>query len=104
MFEIYGSLSHQDTHTTVPPREKYNSKNVSFIRISSAIQKWWVELPDVIRLNVKNLPNLSPPLHILTLNLLYHTTLILLHRPFILGKTEFDSHAVKRSYQSTYIL
>jgi hypothetical protein len=102
MFEIYGSSSPQDTHASAPPREERNSKNFSFIKISSAIQKWWVELPDVIRLNVKNLPNLSPPLHILTLNLLYHTTLILLHRPFIIGKTKFDSHGVMRSYQSMY--
>jgi hypothetical protein len=102
MFEIYGSSFEQDSHTSIPPREKHSSKNVSFIKISSAIQRWWVELPEVIRLNVKNLPNISPPLHIVSLNLLYHTTLILLHRPFILGTTEFDSHAVARSYQSTY--
>lgn len=102
MLEIYGSSSQQDTHISVSPREKQNSKNISFIKISSAIQKWWIELPDVIRLIVKTLPDLSPPLHIVSLNLLYHTTLILLHRPFILSTTAFDNHAVARSYQSTY--
>lgn len=74
-------------------------RNLSFIKISSSIHTWWVEMPEAIRLDVNNLPTLSPPLHIVSLNLLYHTTLILLHRPFIIGATNFRSAAVSRSYQ-----
>lgn len=99
MFEIYGSSNQQDIQTS-PTNEKRNSKNISFTKISAAIHSWWADLPGVVRLNVKSLPYLSPPLHIVSLNLLYHTTLILLHRPFVLGATKFDNPAVERSYQS----
>jgi hypothetical protein len=34
-----------------------------------------------------------------SLNLLYHTTLILLHRPFVIGAPNLDSSAVQKSYQ-----
>jgi hypothetical protein len=102
MLEIYGSSPRQEAgRTSTEPytqTQAQKSKNSSFIKISSEIQKWWIELPDVIRLNLKNLPSLSPPLHIVSLNLLYHTTLILLHRPFVLGATRFDNPGVLRSY------
>ena len=73
-------------------------KTSAFLRICSEIQVWWQELPNDLRLDVKNLPRLSPPLHIVSLNLLYQTTLILIHRPFILSSTEFRNPAVLRSY------
>ena len=73
-------------------------RNLSFIKISSSIHAWWTELPGAIRLDVNNLTTLSPPLHIVSLNILYHTTLILLHRPFIIGATDFRGPAVSRSY------
>ena len=80
------------------PRER-NPKNSAFTKISLSIQKWWTELPDIIRLNINDLPTLSPPLHIVSLNLLYHTTIILLHRPLVIGATEFQNPNVSRSYQ-----
>ena len=109
MQEIYGSTpvaeeSLQSTgpassHKPLHNRTKAQSmKNSAFVRICFEIQVWWQELPDVLRLNVKSLPRLSPPLHIVSLNLLYQTTLILLHRPFILSSTEFGNPAVLRSY------
>ncbi|KAG4432450.1 hypothetical protein IFR05_012065 [Cadophora sp. M221] len=99
MLEIYGSSS---TDTLTPPNGitiSPNAKSSSFIRISSSIQKWWNELPSPVRLDVHNLPPISPPLHIVSLNLLYQTTLILLHRPYIIGSTSFSNPAVLRSYE-----
>jgi hypothetical protein len=97
MLEIYGSSQEPRNDGEQPSSQ--GTKSFAFIRISSSIQKWWIDLPEHLRLNVKNLPDFSPPLHILSLNLLYHTTSILLHRPFIVGATEFQSPAISRSYQ-----
>jgi hypothetical protein len=97
MLEIYGFSQEQRPDREQPSPQ--TAKNSTFIRISSSIQKWWIDLPEHLRLDVKNLPNSSPPLHIVSLNLLYHTTSILLHRPFIIGATEFESPAISRSYQ-----
>jgi len=94
MLEIYGS-----SPAPMHGDRTQSPKTLAFVRISSSIHDWWVALPDVIRLDTKSLPALSPPLHIVSLNLLYHTTLILLHRPFINGTTDFTNDAVLRSYQ-----
>ncbi|PVH79864.1 hypothetical protein DL98DRAFT_630467 [Cadophora sp. DSE1049] len=94
MLEIYGTSS----TNTPPDPSSPNPKNSSFIKISTSIQKWWAELPSPVRLNVQNLPPTSPPLHIVSLNLFYHTTLILLHRPYIIGNPSFSNPAVLRSY------
>lgn len=99
MLEIYGRTLEALASENETGSVFQNMKNSAFIKISASIQKWWIELPDVIRLKVNDLPALSPPLHIVSLNLLYHTTLILLHRPFIIGATDFQNPAVSRSYQ-----
>ncbi|KAF8858712.1 hypothetical protein BDZ45DRAFT_390557 [Acephala macrosclerotiorum] len=99
MLEIYDASPESQDAASDTGSTTQNSKNSAFIRISSSIRNFWNELPEVIRLNIKGLPILSPPLHIVSLNLLYHTTLILLHRPFIIGATDFQNAAVSRSYQ-----
>ncbi|KAH8816643.1 fungal-specific transcription factor domain-containing protein [Xylogone sp. PMI_703] len=106
MLEIYSSSAEcrSDSETASSKRSSSSSdsqtaKNSAFVRISSSLQRWWMELPDFLRLNVRRLPQLSPPLHIVSLNLLYNATLILLHRPFIIGATDFSNPAVCRSYQ-----
>ncbi|KAH8698677.1 C6 transcription factor [Talaromyces proteolyticus] len=50
------------------------------------LSQWWDELPDFLRLVANELPPYSPPSHIVTLNCLYHTVNILLHRPILCGK------------------
>ncbi|KAH8784721.1 putative Zn(II)2Cys6 transcription factor [Hyaloscypha finlandica] len=97
MLEIYGSS--QEPRPDGDQQSSQSTKNSAFIRISTSIQKWWIDLPEHLRLNIKNLPDASPPLHIVSLNLLYHTTSVLLHRPFIIGATEFETPAISRSYQ-----
>ncbi|KAL1963916.1 hypothetical protein VTN77DRAFT_7722 [Rasamsonia byssochlamydoides] len=50
------------------------------------LARWWDELPDYLRLVATNLPPYCPPSHIVTLNSLYHTINILLHRPILCGR------------------
>lgn len=99
MLEIYGAPPQSQLHDDEARSRAQNSKNSAFVRISLSIQHWWVELPAFIRLDVNNLPSLSPPLHIVSLNLLYHTTIILLHRPLVIGARDFQNTSVSRSYQ-----
>jgi hypothetical protein len=63
------------------------------------IQKWFADLPSFLRLTPGNLLKFCPPLHIVSLNLLYHTTVRLLHRPFIIGATDLQSSSASESYQ-----
>ena len=110
MLDIYGSSSgmneiHFNTVNSASTAKAHQShleprspKTPAFTRISSQLQNWLSSLPVHLRLNVQALPNLSPPPHIVSLNLLYHTTVILLHRPFILDPASFGNPAVSRSY------
>jgi hypothetical protein len=46
------------------------------------------------------MPSLAPPVHVMSLNLLYHTTVILLHRPVILGARDMSAPGPYRAYQT----
>jgi hypothetical protein len=46
------------------------------------LELWWVTLPAHLRIETSNLPAILPPPHIISLNIFYHTSIILLHRPF----------------------
>jgi hypothetical protein len=108
MLEIYGPSLVMDGPEYGSPRtptkavqdrlKRHSMKNSAFIKVATQLQEWSISLSDNLRLNVEELPALSPPPHIVSLNLLYHTTIILLHRPFILGTTDFANPAVSRSY------
>lgn len=70
-----------------------------FIRISRGLRDWLTNLPARLRINPDPVPTLAPPTHIMSLNLLYHTTVILLNRPVILGAKDFSAPGPARSYQ-----
>lgn len=70
-----------------------------FIRISRDLRDWLISLPPHLRINPDQMPSLAPPVHIMSLNLLYHTTVILLHRPVILGARDMNAAGPARSYQ-----
>ncbi|PGH02779.1 hypothetical protein AJ79_07544 [Helicocarpus griseus UAMH5409] len=53
---------------------------------SRNLEKWWDELPQFLKLIVDRLPPYSPPSHIVTLNCVYHTVNILLHRPTLCSR------------------
>ncbi|PSR85877.1 fungal-specific transcription factor domain-domain-containing protein [Coniella lustricola] len=52
-------------------------------RQEAALKKWWEDLPSFLKIEASVLPPLSPPSHVVTLNCLYHTFNILLHRPML---------------------
>ena len=93
MMEIYGTQSHSS-----PSQTAGGHTSSIFVKICGDLQDWWTALPDHLRLVPTNLPEIGPPLHIISLNLLYQTTLILVHRPFILGAKDFTTSAVQRSF------
>ncbi|KAH8812417.1 fungal-specific transcription factor domain-containing protein [Xylogone sp. PMI_703] len=53
-----------------------------FRRLRGSLDEWRTNSPSHLVYKPENLPAISPPPHILTQNLLYYTTIILLHRPF----------------------
>ncbi|KAM5458647.1 hypothetical protein McanCB49686_002249 [Microsporum canis] len=50
------------------------------------LEIWWNELPHFLKLIPNNLPTYCPPSHVVTLNCIYHTTNILLHRPMLCSR------------------
>jgi len=69
-----------------------------FMRIARDLRDWWLELPAYLRIAPDRMPSLAPPTHIVSLNVLYQTTIILLHRPFILGARDLSQPAAQKSY------
>ncbi|KAE8153537.1 fungal-specific transcription factor domain-containing protein [Aspergillus avenaceus] len=58
------------------------NKEEALSRIQSRLNQWREQSPVHLKYDADDLPQISPPPHILTQNLLYYTTIILLHRPF----------------------
>ena len=52
------------------------------LRIKEKLENWRENSPRHLKYDPENLPELCPPPHIITQNLLYFTMIILLHRPF----------------------
>lgn len=50
--------------------------------IQTRLDDWRASSPPHLRYDPDNLPETCPPPHILTQNMLYYTTILLLHRPF----------------------
>ncbi|KAL2853386.1 C6 transcription factor [Aspergillus pseudoustus] len=69
---------------------------------------WWDELPEHLKLVPNELPPYSPSSHIVTLNCLYHTINILIHRPILCSKWSREaydkSHLVNCITSATAIL
>ena len=70
-----------------------------FIKLSRDLRDWLNSLPPHLHINSDQMPPLAPPVHIMSLNLMYHTTVILLHRPVILGASDLSQPGPHRSYQ-----
>ena len=74
------------------------SLDTPFIRIARDLREWWISIPSYLRIPPDQMPSLAPPTHIGSLNILYHTAIILLHRPYILGHRDLDQPATQKSY------
>ncbi|KAF9886280.1 hypothetical protein FE257_011893 [Aspergillus nanangensis] len=79
-----------------------SSRLNAFSRLNTDLQTWWTTLPSFLRIPLDQLPSLSPPPHITSLNLMYYTTLILLHRPLVAGRRSCSSSpaVVQRSWKT----
>ncbi|KAL4809282.1 fungal-specific transcription factor domain-containing protein [Aspergillus unguis] len=75
---------------------------------SRNLNEWWDGLPEHLKLIPTDLPPYSPPSHIVTLNCVYHTINILIHRPILCSKwgreTSDKSHLVHCMTSATAIL
>ncbi|KAJ5604873.1 hypothetical protein N7510_010027 [Penicillium lagena] len=94
MFELYSP--HQ------PSKElpsNVDTKSAAFVEINEELQDWWNKLPEFLKINTAQASSPSPPPHIASLNLMYHTTLILLHRPLVHHKPNFKFPAVQNSWK-----
>jgi len=103
LLSIYSSeaVARRNTEDDENSAEAKAANEAPFIRISQSLRDWWFSLPAHLRINPDSMPSLAPPVHIMSLNLLYHTTLILLHRPVILGTRDMSAPAPLRSYQTS---
>ncbi|ORY34327.1 fungal-specific transcription factor domain-domain-containing protein [Naematelia encephala] len=64
--------------------ERPNARSLSFIRTADErLVSWLKNLPRELWLDINDLPAVSPPTHIVTLNLLYSVMQILLYRPLL---------------------
>ncbi|KEF52289.1 uncharacterized protein A1O9_11529 [Exophiala aquamarina CBS 119918] len=81
-----------------PPGEMRANNEAPFSRISRDLRDWLISLPPQLRISPDQMPQLAPPAHIMSLNLLYHSTTILLHRPVILGAHDLNAPDPARSY------
>jgi hypothetical protein len=70
-----------------------------FLDIKDDIQNWYSTLPSFLRISRNDMPILSPPPHITSLNLMYHNALILLHRPHVAGGDLSSSAAIRESWK-----
>ncbi|KAJ5161856.1 hypothetical protein N7492_007248 [Penicillium capsulatum] len=76
LVHIYDPM-HQNTEAEFFDCVQEQSKNLS---------DWWDDLPEYLKLVATDLPPYCPPSHIMTLNCLYHTINILLHRPILCSR------------------
>lgn len=97
MHGIYSPTAavHHGSHGSDPSKPALDTP---FMRIARDLHEWWLALPPYLRIAPDRLPALAPPSHIVSLNVLYHTTIILLHRPFILGARDLSQPAAHKSY------
>lgn len=82
------------------PVEAKAASEEPFVRISRDLRDWLVCLPPHLRITPNQMPSLAPPVHIMSLNLLYHTTVILLYRPVVLGASDIGQAGPARAYQT----
>ncbi|KIX03271.1 uncharacterized protein Z518_06823 [Rhinocladiella mackenziei CBS 650.93] len=101
MHNIYSSeaAARRDVEDEEHSAETKAAIEAPFIRISRDLRDWLISLPPHLRINPDQMPSLAPPVHIMSLNLLYHTTVILLNRPVILGARDMNAPGPARAYQ-----
>ncbi|KAL4889337.1 fungal-specific transcription factor domain-containing protein [Aspergillus ambiguus] len=93
MLELYSSQCASHSEYAVDTRA------AAFVAIKQELQDWYSSLPSYLRIPPENMPELSPPPHITSLNLMYHNALILLHRPHVASGEVPRSATIRQSWK-----
>ncbi|KAL5363250.1 fungal-specific transcription factor domain-containing protein [Aspergillus floccosus] len=81
------------------PSSSLDARAAAFVTIDRDLHEWYKALPSFLQIPSDKIPEISPPPHITSLNLMYHTTLILLHRPYVVSGQARDSDAARKSWK-----
>ena len=100
MQNIYSAEAAAKRVDEIRPMDTKMNNEEPFIMISRSLHDWWLALPSHLRVSIDQMPKLAPPIHIMSLNLLYHTTVILLHRPVVLASQDARAQNSARSYST----
>ncbi|KAJ6145488.1 hypothetical protein N7470_009383 [Penicillium chermesinum] len=93
LLNLYSSSSVSETPSTPSARA------AAFVDIDRKLQQWHDSLPSYLHISPDKIPELSPPPHITSLNLMYYNTLILLHRPLVSSGQALCSEASRQSWK-----
>lgn len=99
MQNIYSAEATAKRSDYAHPTETGTGTEQPFTRISRALHDWWSALPSHLKVNTDQAPKLAPPNHVMSLNLLYHTSVILLHRPVLLA-SDVQAQPAAQSYST----
>ncbi|KAL2846447.1 fungal-specific transcription factor domain-containing protein [Aspergillus pseudoustus] len=94
MLKLYSPSTANDSQSSPSARA------AAFVEIERKLQQWYRSLPSFLRISPDKIPELSPPPHITSLNLMYYNTLILLHRPLVSSGQALRSDASRRSWET----
>ncbi|KAK5106578.1 hypothetical protein LTS08_000698 [Lithohypha guttulata] len=100
MQNIYSAEAAAKRTEDLQPAQRTARSEEPFMRVSRSLHDWWAALPIHLKVDINHIPKLAPPTHIMSLNLLYHTIVILLHRPILLASDSPNSENTSRSYTS----
>ncbi|GAB1205325.1 hypothetical protein APSETT445_003998 [Aspergillus pseudonomiae] len=93
MLELYSSQHASHTEHPSDPRA------AAFVSIKQELHNWYSSLPSYLHIPPNDMPELSPPPHITSLNLMYHNALILLHRPHVASGEVPRSATIRQSWK-----
>lgn len=81
------------------PSSSLDARSAAFVTIDRDLHEWYNALPSFLQIPSDKIPEISLPPHITSLNLMYHTTLILLHRPYVVSGQARYSDAARKSWK-----
>lgn len=93
MLKLYSSSSVNDSLRSPSARA------TAFAEITKKLEYWYESLPSFLRISPEQIPKLSPPPNITSLNLMHHNTIILLHRPLVSRGQLLSSEASRKSWE-----
>lgn len=72
-------------------RRGVRNLNGALEQVKTKLAAWRAQSPAHLKYDAEDLPEICPPPHIISQNLLYHTSVILAHRPFWSGPAHYEA-------------